>query len=136
MELLRIRHACQGRDGAVISVRVAFAGIQTASRNQHHPAARRHPSSTEEGSTRCGLGQGQRRLRRGFGAGFGATGCDDDSPSVLRTRWAVSCLEGVSGAGGTPSARRSPTLRSIRFRPMRRLPCFRLSVKFTPYTIA
>ena len=37
----------------------------------------------------------------------------------------------VSGAGGTPSARRSPTRRSICFRPSRRLLCFRLSLKLT-----
>jgi hypothetical protein len=52
--------------------------------------------------------------------------------SVRRRRWPVSGLAGVSGAGGSPEALRSPILRSIRFRPPRRRACFRLSLKHTP----
>ncbi len=76
------------------------------------------------------LSQAWRGLSRGSPGGFGIP-CEEVLRSALRRRWPVSGLAGVSGAGGRPSARRSPTLRSIRFRPSRRLLCFRLSLKFT-----
>jgi hypothetical protein len=75
-------------------------------------------------------------LRGDFRADFGPT--RDPTPdeealrSVLRPRLPVSCRAGVSGAGGSPWALRSPTLRSICFRPSRRRLCLRFSLKLTP----